>query len=102
MLTKWTVENFKSIYEPTPIVLAPLTIFAGANSSGKSTIIQSILLTAQTIQSPVHSKSVVLNGHILRLGAFDDIVSNTREKPKSFETRYLVSYYAALGLTQVA
>jgi predicted ATPase len=79
MLKKWTVENFKSIYESTPIELAPLTIFAGANSSGKSTIIQSILLTAQTVQSPVHSKSVVLNGHIIRLGIFNDVVSNTRE-----------------------
>jgi predicted ATPase len=28
----------------------------------------------------VHSKSVVLNGHILRLGAFNDVVSNTRER----------------------
>jgi predicted ATPase len=80
MLKKWTVKNFKSIYEKTSIDLAPLTIFAGANSSGKSTVIQSLLLTAQTVQSPVHSKSVVLNGHILRLGAYDDVVSNTREK----------------------
>ena len=80
MLTKWTVQNFKSIYEKTSLELAPLTIFAGANSSGKSTIIQSLLLTAQTIQSPVPSKSIVLNGHILRLGAYDDVVSNTRER----------------------
>lgn len=76
MIAKWRVENFKSIYEKTNIELAPLTIFAGANSSGKSTIIQSMLLTAQTIQSPVHSKSVVLNGHILRMGAYNDIASN--------------------------
>lgn len=79
MITDWNVANFKSIYENTTIELAPLTVFAGANSSGKSTVIQSILLTAQTIQSPVHSKSVVLNGHILRMGAFDDIASNSGE-----------------------
>ncbi len=79
MLNKWTVENFKSVYDKTPIHLAPLTIFAGANSSGKSTIIQSMLLTVQTVQSPVQSRAVVLNGHIIRLGAYDDIVSNDRE-----------------------
>lgn len=79
MLTKWTVENFKSVYEKTSIDLAPLTVFAGANSSGKSTIIQSLLLTVQTIQSPVQSRPVVLNGHIIRLGAYDDIVSNSKE-----------------------
>ena len=90
MLKKWTVENFKSIYESTPIELAPLTIFAGPNSSGKSSIIQSILLTAQTVQSPVHSKSVVLNGHIIRLGVFDDVVSNTREN-KSIRIGFTMS-----------
>lgn len=56
--------------------MAPLTIFAGANSSGKSTLIQSLLLTAQTLQSSVYSRSVILNGHIERLGRYDDIVSN--------------------------
>ena len=56
--------------------MAPLTIFAGANSSRKSTLIQSLLLTAQTLQSPVQTRPVILNGHIVRLGAFDDVVSN--------------------------
>jgi len=75
MLTKWVLKNFKSVRRETDLELAPLTVFAGANSSGKSTIIQSILLTAQTLQSPVHGKSVVLNGHILRLGAYSDLMS---------------------------
>lgn len=80
MLTKWTLSNFKSVRQETRLTLAPLTIFAGANSSGKSTIIQSILLTAQTIQSPVHGRSVVLNGHIVRLGSHSDIVSDPATK----------------------
>ena len=42
MITKWKVQNFKSIKQETELDLAPLTIFAGANSSGKSTFIQSI------------------------------------------------------------
>ncbi len=65
---------------PTELRLAPLTIFAGANSSGKSTVIQSMLLTAQTLQSPVLNRPVVLNGHMARLGAFTDIVSNADEE----------------------
>ena len=76
MIKKWVVEHFKSVNEKTTLELAPLTIFAGANSSGKSTIIQSILLTTQTIQSQVHSRPIILNGHILRLGTFNDILSN--------------------------
>ena len=77
MITNWTIENFKSIYDSATFKLSPLTIFAGANSSGKSTVLQSILLIAQTLQSSVQSKSVILNGHIVRLGAYNDIASNS-------------------------
>ncbi|MDR1828187.1 MAG: DUF3696 domain-containing protein [Methylobacteriaceae bacterium] len=75
MLTKWKVSNFKSIREETELVLGPLTIFAGANSSGKSTFIQSILLVAQTLANKVETRSVVLNGALTSLGQFDDLKS---------------------------
>ncbi len=75
MLKTWTLQHFKSVSDKTTLDIAPLTIFAGANSSGKSTLIQSILLTAQTLQSPVRSRSIIMNGHIVRLGAFKDVVS---------------------------
>ncbi len=76
MITKWKVFNFKSIREETELDLGPLTIFAGANSSGKSTFIQSILLVAQTLAHKVSSRSVVLNGALTSLGQFDDLKSN--------------------------
>ncbi len=79
MITKWKVSNFKSIQEETELTLGPLTIFAGANSSGKSTFIQSILLVAQTLANKVSSRSVVLNGAFTSLGQFDDLKSNGSE-----------------------
>jgi len=84
MIKKWKLKNFKSVCQETTLEMAPLTIFAGANNSGKSTLIQSILLTVQTIQSPVHSKSVVLNGHISKFGNFKDIVSKLKENEPIF------------------
>ena len=90
MITSWTVKSFKSIYDSTTLKLAPLTVFAGANSSGKSSLIQSILLTAQTIQSTMYPRSVILNGHIVRLGEFVDIFSNKGGDPNitiGFEVR---------------
>lgn len=51
MIKKWIIENFKSVNNRTILEFTPLTVFAGANSSGKSTIIQSLLLTTQTITS---------------------------------------------------
>ncbi len=85
MITKWTVSNFKSIREETELDFSPLTIFAGANSSGKSTFIQSILLVAQTvaqkeqIRRGIGSPAVVLNGHLTNLGQFDELKSNGGE-----------------------
>ncbi|PMQ18259.1 DUF3696 domain-containing protein [Janthinobacterium sp. AD80] len=76
MIKSWAVKNLKSIQEENPLEFGPLTLFVGQNSSGKSTLIQSILITAQTIQNNVASRSVVLNGKIVRLGAFSDIKSN--------------------------
>jgi len=73
MITKWTLYNFKSIRDETPLDLGPLTIFAGTNSSGKSTVLQSMLLISQTLSSRVRSRSVVLNGHLAKLGQFDDL-----------------------------
>lgn len=80
MLTSWRLSQFKSAMDETNLKLAPLTLFTGANSAGKSTVIQSMLLTAQTIQSSVMSRPVVLNGHIARLGSFKDIVSSGDER----------------------
>lgn len=73
MITKWKLFNFKSVRNETDLTIAPLTIFAGANSSGKSTFLQSILLVAQTLAHKVSSRSVVLNGALARLGQFDDL-----------------------------
>ncbi len=75
MITKWKLCNFKSIRDQEELVLKPLTILVGPNSSGKSTLTQSILLVSQTLSSRVSSRSVVLNGNIVRLGQFSDLVS---------------------------
>jgi predicted ATPase len=82
MIKQWSVSNFKSIRERVSIEFAPLTLFVGQNSAGKSTLIQSILLTAQTIQSNVTARSVILNGRIIRLGDFSDIRANNSNDEK--------------------
>ena len=75
MITKWKIFNFKSVRQETVLDFAPLTLFAGPNSSGKSTVLQSILLISQTLSHKVGSRSVVLNGAFAKLGQFDDLRS---------------------------
>ncbi len=48
-------------------------MLAGANSSGKSTIIQSILLLKQTLQYVPATRALGLNGPLIKLGKFEDI-----------------------------
>ncbi|MBL7117454.1 MAG: ATP-binding protein [Candidatus Syntrophoarchaeum sp.] len=47
MLSKVKIGNFKSI-EELELELAPLTIFVGPNSSGKSNVLENIAILAQT------------------------------------------------------
>ena len=51
MLTGLRLTNFKSWDDTGQVRLAPLTIFFGRNSSGKSSLIQSLLLMMQTAES---------------------------------------------------
>lgn len=79
MINKWKLFNFKSVRDETEIELKPLTILAGSNSSGKSTILQSMLLISQTLQNQIGSRSVILNGPLTRLGQFNDLRSFNSE-----------------------
>jgi predicted ATPase len=51
MLTKMRLKNFKSWRDTTDIRLAPLTGFFGTNSSGKTSLLQMLLLLKQTTMS---------------------------------------------------
>ncbi len=75
MIERWSISRFKSVTNSVDLRFAPLTILAGTNSSGKSSVIQSILMVAQTISSSLPQLPVVLNGDLVKLGKFSDIKS---------------------------
>ena len=54
MITELRAKNFKSWVDTGALHLAPLTGFFGANSSGKSSILQILLLLKQTAELPPH------------------------------------------------
>lgn len=83
------MNNFKSIDQEKDLEFRPLTIFTGANSSGKSTILQSILLVTQTLQSPIASRSILLNGWFKKFGNYSDVV-NRREYSKNIKIGFTI------------
>lgn len=76
MLSQWTVGNFKAIDESITLDLSPVTVLAGANSSGKSSLLQSILLVAQTLRAKPGEQPILLNGEYVRLGYISDVLHN--------------------------
>jgi predicted ATPase len=61
-ITKIAVKGFKSIAEECEIDIHPLTILAGANSSGKSSIMQPLLMLKQTLEAPYDPGPLKIDG----------------------------------------
>jgi predicted ATPase len=78
MLTKLAFKNFKAWKDSGEIRLAPLTVFFGANSAGKTSIPQLLLLLKQTAESPDRQRALQLGDSrtLVDLGTFDDVVHN--------------------------
>ncbi|MGF1522842.1 MAG: DUF3696 domain-containing protein [Leptolyngbyaceae cyanobacterium] len=74
MLEAISLENFKSFKNLEELTLRPITILCGTNSCGKSSILQSILLLKQTIESQNPNQTLLLNGRLVRLGSFESII----------------------------
>lgn len=75
MLKNLTFENFKS-WKLADIRFAPVTAFFGANSSGKSSLIQFLLLLKQTKDSPDRSIPLAFGGADAptNLGSFSEAI----------------------------
>ena len=53
MITELGAENFKSWKNTGTLRMAPLTGFFGANSSGKTSILQVLLMLKQTVEATI-------------------------------------------------
>ena len=78
-ITAISVRGFKSIAEESRVELRPLTILAGANSSGKSSIMQPLLLMKQTLEASYDPGPLLLDGPNAKFTSFDQIVSRPRK-----------------------
>lgn len=77
MIEKLKIEGFKSI-DNIEFNMKNLNLLLGTNSSGKSTIIQSILLSSQS----VNKSNAPLNGNIVSIGEFREarnFITNAKE-----------------------
>ncbi len=73
MLTRIELELFKC-FKLLKLPLAPLTLLSGTNASGKSTVLQAMVLLHQTILNHEWSTRLQLNGNEIQLGTVGDVI----------------------------
>lgn len=88
MFTRLRLTNFKAWKSTGNVDLKPVTMLLGTNSSGKSTLIQSLLLLKQTIQSPDRTVHLNLGGDettdLFNFGGFNEVLTQGIQGARQF------------------
>ena len=76
MITELRAQNFKSWQDTGPLQFAPLTGLFGANSSGKTSILQVLLMLMQTVESPDRNRVLHFGDDrsLVDFGTFHDLL----------------------------
>lgn len=92
-ITSLSVTGFKSLRDRQRIDIKPLTILAGVNSSGKSSIIQPLLLLKQTLDAPYDPGPLLLNGPNVSVTRIEQVLSRGEagtEQAEEFEISFTI------------
>lgn len=82
MLTELQIKNFKC-FQQAQLKLAPLTLLSGLNSTGKSSVLQSLLLLRQSYDGDEHIR---LNADLVELGQATDVFAiDAKDDEMSFQ-----------------
>lgn len=92
MLTHLELTNFKAWRDTKTIDLKPVTMLLGTNSSGKSSLIQSLLLLKQTAQSPDRTIHLNFGGDevndLFNFGDFENLLRHGTGSPRQFSLMF--------------
>lgn len=84
--THYKIRNFKAFGEQVNIPIKPITLIFGPNSSGKSSIFQSLLLIKQSIKK---YRCLVTKGEFVNLGPFENILySKNKQEGLSLQFQF--------------
>ena len=92
MFTEIGIENFKAFGKMQRIPLKPITLLYGPNSSGKSSLLQALLLLKQTLEESGDDKIVLLpKGNLIDLGGYQEFI-NGHDPKKDFSLSISFKY----------
>ena len=82
MITELRAQNFKSWQDTSKLQFAPLTGLFGANSSGKTSILQVLLMLKQTVERPPDWNEPLYFGNeesLVNLGNFGTVIHKHKQ-----------------------
>lgn len=91
-ITSISVQGFKSLARENGIEVRPLTILAGANSSGKSSIMQPLLLLKQTLEASYDPGPLLLNGPNAKFTSVNQFISRLQKLPDGQTFRVAIGH----------
>ena len=100
-IIKIAVSGFKSLAEECAIDIRPLTILAGANSSGKSSIMQPLLMLKQTLEAPYDPGPLLLDGPNVQFTSAEQFLSKLigEERADRFQIQIETNEHSLVGTT---
>ena len=100
-ITKIAVSGFKSLAKECAIDIRPLTILAGANSSGKSSIMQPLLMLKQTLEAPYDPGPLLIEGPNVQFTLAEQFLSKLigEERADRFQIQIETNAYSSVGTT---
>ncbi|MEN3330869.1 MAG: hypothetical protein V7641_234 [Blastocatellia bacterium] len=96
-----TVSGFKSIRNEQSIEIKPLTILAGANNSGKSSMMQPLLLLKQTLEATYDPGPLLLNGPNVHFTSTEQLLAQLANGKRAsfFEVEIVLRPFFSCKLT---
>ena len=79
MLKAITVSNLRSFREPTRFEIAPITVFIGQNSAGKSSITRLFPLMKQSVEQ-LGASTVLWNSLYVDYGSIEEVISHDADE----------------------
>jgi len=100
MISSLKLDNFKAFEKTGEIIISPLTVIVGKNSSGKSSILHSFLLLKQTLESSNEDAVIALEGKYLKYSNLSEI-SHNLPPPQSAAIKFTFGLSAASKKTEI-
>lgn len=93
-LSALTIRGYKAIREQQQLQIRPLTLIAGVNSAGKSSLLQPLLLMKQTLESSYAAGPLLLDGPHVKFRNASELRTQFRSRSA---TRVPLEFGVAVG-----